>query len=131
MQGCKTTGLGSRLILTVLIALGCLHAGACGTLRPFNNRLAAGYQAVATARQEALQLLRQGSITPQQAQAVQGKADQLRGALDLAEQVHEADPGRASGVLSRVLSAVAQVGSCTSVERPRLEECVMAVEVPR
>lgn len=131
MQGCETTGLGSRLILTVLIALGCLHVAACGTLRPFNNQLAAGYQAASTARQEALQLLQAGSITAGQAQAVQDKADLIRGSLDLARSVHEADPGRASGILSRSLAALSILGSCTSIDRPRLDECVRLTEVPR
>lgn len=127
----SSKGYRSRLIPTILVALGCLSLGACAALRPFNNQLAAGYQAVNTARQEALTLLRDGTITRPEAQAVQDKADQIRGGLDLARSVHATDPGRASGVLSRALSAVAQVQRCTSVDRPRLSDCINEVEVPR
>lgn len=131
MKGSDTTGLGIRLTLVALATLGCLLAGGCESLRPFNNQLAAGYEAARTVREGTLSMLRAREITPGQAQAVQDKTDRLRGSLDLAARVHEADPGEASGVLSRALSAIDQVSRCTAVERPDLAACVDRVEVPR
>lgn len=131
MQGYHTTGLGSRLTGVFLVALGAMSLGACGALSPFNNRLGAGYTAVVTAREGALQLLEARSITPDQAQKVQDKADQIRGALDLAASIRATDPGRAAGILPRVTSALLRIENCTQLERADLSNCIDRVEVPR
>jgi len=132
----ETTG---RPLLGVLLAVGAAFLVGCasfGTVVPqgFTERLAAGYEAISTIRDATADLVDAGTVTVLDARAVQAKADQARGLLDLAARVHEgaaapADVGQAESVLARALGALATIDGCVDFARVDFSRCIQTVEV--
>lgn len=72
----------------------------------FNERLAFGYSTVTTARQTALTLLQSGKISADDAQQVQGQADNARTGLDIARSLSATEPQAADTKLTAILTAL-------------------------
>lgn len=84
---------------------------ACATLgleqpKSFNERLAAGYATLTTARDSAGTLLAAGKITAPDAQQIQNQCDNVRSGLDIARNIHAKDPQAADAKLTAVLAGL-------------------------
>jgi hypothetical protein len=84
---------------------------ACKTLdiptpTTFNERLAGAYTTVTGIRETASTLLLANKLTAEDAQNVQQQCDTLRAALDVARQVHAADPQAGGDKLTATLVAL-------------------------
>lgn len=95
----------------------------------FSEQLASGYTAVTTARAGGLALLQAHEITPDQMQEASGKLDQLRGALDLTDRVHQADKVAGEQKLARLISAIGEVQKCVDVGKPNFTGCIERVPI--
>lgn len=128
----QTTGLRLALITGFLGALTAIQG--CKTLgvpapADWNERLSAVYTAVSAARDGTLTLLQARTITPQEAQGAQDKANQVRGALDLADGIHRTDPGKGESLLVRARSAIVATQGCIDA-KVDFSNCIEHVEVP-
>lgn len=92
-------------IFVLAFVVGCAQLG-LPTPETFNERLAAGYQAVTGARASALALLKSGQISAADAQNVQEQADNARAGLDIARATQAADPTAANAKLTAVVTAL-------------------------
>lgn len=85
---------------------------ACATLgveapKTFNERVAAAYTTVTAARDTTATLLTAGKLSAVEAQDVQRQLDTARTGLDLARQVHAANPAQADQRLDGIVAGLA------------------------
>lgn len=93
--------------LAILLLAACV---AMEAPKSFNDRLAYGYAALASVRNNAAGLLERGRISKDEGRAVQGLADQARTALDLARgTAGKGDLATAQGQLDTALSILTQL----------------------
>lgn len=90
----------------------------CATLATFNSRLAAGYATVAEVRETATTLLEAGVITVDEAQNVQRQADRARAGLELARDLHEANPDAGFDKLEAALTILAAAETWLQERQP-------------
>lgn len=83
-----------RIMIPVLILTGCSS---------FNEKLAAGYVTVTSARDAATVLLEEDAINVADAENVLKATDNARAGLDIARQVHATDPAGGNLKLKQVL----------------------------
>lgn len=93
---------------STLAALAIFALAACSTLgvptpKTFEERTAAAYASVAAVRDSAATLLVAGKITVEDAENVQAQADTTRAGIDIARQIHAADPAKAEDRLGAVI----------------------------
>ena len=93
------------LVILLSIAASCAQLG-MPTPQTFNEKLAAGYAAVTSARETATTLLVAKKITADDAQNVQNQADNARAGLDIAKKLSALDPDAANAKLTAVSTAL-------------------------
>ncbi len=91
------------LLLVVLTACATLGVEAPKT---FNERLAAGYATTTAARDTTATLLTSGKVSASDAQNVQAQLDNARAGLDLAREIHAANPPAGDAKLDAVVTAL-------------------------
>jgi hypothetical protein len=91
-----------NLLRKVLVLAALITVAGCAT--DFNGRLATGYQSVTAVRTTTLSLLQAEKIKVDDAQNVQDIADKVRTGLDIARDVHAADPDLGDDKLASALT---------------------------
>lgn len=132
MHRCKGTGLRTALMGVILVTLGATLAGCASLgLDHFNNALGAGYTAVTTTRDLATQRLQAHQISPEVAQLVEDKANQVRGTLDTAARIHAAG-GESQGAVNIAIQALDRLRFCINQQGDLdMKQCIDVVEVPK
>jgi hypothetical protein len=104
-----------KRVLAILFAL-MLVSCAAGTAIPtatFNDKAAAGIEAVTAVRQASTALLVAKKITVAQDQAIQAKLDLIRTGIQLAVTLNKSDPQTAAAQLTSELSQLAALKTQT------------------
>lgn len=92
-------------LLAVMLLAGCQFLGQ-PTPETFRERAAVALTTVTAVRQTALTLLQAGKITPDDAQSVQGGADQARAGIEVARQIEATNPQAAENRLSAAITGL-------------------------
>lgn len=96
-------GLAATALLCALIACGTLGVP---TPQTFNEKEAAAISSVTAIRGTALSLLQAGKITAGDAQNIQGQADNARQAIQVADQIHTANPEAGGDRLTAIITGL-------------------------